>query len=261
MKLPHYCFQRQNSCPGLTDAVPRLWSITLRITKPTSSSRLCQIGQTIKSKAWQASKPARPGSHRPQLPAHGGPDWPEPPHPRLRPEADILQRKRKEKPRARTADLRAINATSPPPPGARAPKAKLPSCSLSRSRHRSPRLPPPSAVSPRPSEAGSLGRSLRRGTTVPAPTRAACGSCGQGEPSGATSRPSSLPAFRRGRAHRGAASEASFRPAPPRSRGAILWGCGAAPVGVRLPGGGHGPPTPQPSPSGRGRPHVATCPS
>lgn len=143
MKLLHYCFQRQNSCPGLTDAVPRLWSITLRITKPTSSSRLCQIGQTIKSKAWQASKPARPGSHRPQLPAHGGPDWPEPPHPRLRPEADILQRKRKEKPRARTADLRAINATSPPPPGARAPKAKLPSCSLSRSRHRSPRLPPP----------------------------------------------------------------------------------------------------------------------
>lgn len=124
-KLPDHCFWRQNSFPGLTDVVPRLRSVTLRIRKPISSSRLCQIRQTIKSKGWQENRPLCPGSPRPQCPAQGGPLMAELLQLRLRPA--LCRGKEKEgkapSPYSRSA---CYNHHRFAAPGAQAPKAKLP---------------------------------------------------------------------------------------------------------------------------------------
>jgi len=187
-----------------------------------SSSRLCQTGQATQPKGWQENKALlRPGSPWLPAPAHGAPLSPEPPHLGLRPPFC----RGKERTRPEPLEAPGAPRTRPlHPPGLPAHSSR-PGSSLAPSRRRSPRPPLPQPPRRGPSEAGGPGRSPRRGTAIPAPTRAAPELRRErgAERSRQPAPPHSLPAS--------GASSRRFRPPAPRSRRAILWGCGEAPAG------------------------------
>lgn len=205
-----------------------------------SSSRLCQTGQTIKSKGWQEEKPFCPSSPRPPTcRTRRTSSPPELPHPASSRRPTFCRAKEKVKPGARSADLRATNITFPPLPGARAPQNKTPSRAVRLPAHATARPGcPPSSLPPSFPQPSGRGPARREAWTaacaerIPAPTRTARGSTGRGEPRGAEGSregppPVPSPSLLSGQDERSAASGASarrFRPAPPQSRGAILWG-------------------------------------
>lgn len=128
-----------------------------------SSSRLCQTGQTIKSKGWQEEKPFCPSSPRPPTcRTRRTSSPPELPHPASRRRPTFCRAKEKVKPGARSADLRATNITFPPLPGARAPQNKTPSRAVRLPAHATARPGcPPSSLPPslsRPAAAQRGGR-------------------------------------------------------------------------------------------------------
>lgn len=151
--------------------------------------------QTTQPRAGRNTSPYRSGSPPPQPPAHGGPRSLSTRSPASGPGGvggDMLQRKGKAPSPYSPSACHKHRLSAPA--SRRGSSSKTPPPELFAFPFTPPLAPavPPSALPPRPSLAGGLGRSLRRGKAVPAPTRAAWYSGRRGQPNGTASGAPSL---------------------------------------------------------------------